>query len=112
MLVVSRECHILKEITNSAHLDILVGLFLVLFLLFLSRFELWRGRLWLGLAAVALGMAVLSKLYPVVLIPAVLLYLFRNGTPIARIVGFITVVGLTVLVGYLPLLSREMLPWM
>jgi hypothetical protein len=98
---------ILKEITNSVHLDVLVGLFLVLVVLSLSKYEERGTQFWLGFASAALGMAILSKLYPVVLVPAFLLFLFRIKIPFRQIVGCASIVLLTVVVGYLPLLSIE-----
>lgn len=98
---------VLKEITNSAHLDVLVALFLLLMLWGLFLYAKGNSSLWMFFTAVALGLAVLSKLYPVLLIPACLVYLYRIGAGTGRIVQFCLIVAGTVLLGYLPFLSVD-----
>lgn len=58
---------IIKEFANSGHLDVVCVFFVVLF----CAFVLKDNRV---LAAAALGLAILSKLYPLVLLPALLRY--------------------------------------
>lgn len=80
---------VLKEVSNSAHLDVLVAFFLTALLLCLARIEESEPGSsqkenarsqdppvgWTIGAGCSLGLAVLSKLYPVVLAPACFLYL-------------------------------------
>ena len=96
---------LLKEVANSAHLDVLVALWVALLLLSLRAFQKSRAVKWLSLAAVALAAAVLSKLYPLLLAPAVLVFLWRvsrNWRPIVFVGG---VSGVLVLLGFAPFAS-------
>ncbi len=98
---------ILKEIANSVHLDVLVALFLVLVLLGLLKYRERPTVLRLMSSATAFGMAILSKLYPLLLMPAILHYLLRAGTGSRRMVQFFAVAMATVFLGYLTFLSVE-----
>ncbi|HUG44083.1 MAG TPA: hypothetical protein VMN76_07580 [Acidobacteriota bacterium] len=69
----------LKEIANSAHFDVLVAFFLVAAVLFVAELEKGRRLLRLILAAGCLAAAVLSKLYPVLLMPLFLAHLRKQG---------------------------------
>lgn len=98
---------VLKETANSAHLDVLVAFFLVVVLLGLLKYERTRGSLWFALSAAALGLAILSKLYPVLVMPACLIFLLRFGAGLKSVVKFsVLTVGIVVL-GYVPFLSIE-----
>lgn len=98
---------ILKEIANSAHLDVLVALFLVLLLLGLLKYEETRSLAWLAFSAAALGIAVLSKLYPMLLFPSCILLLIRLGAGSRKLVQFSFVAAGTAALGYLPFLSVD-----
>ena len=95
----------LKEVINSAHLDVLVTFFLLLLLLFVHRYLTRSSGIWLALAAVALGMASLSKLYPLLLLPAVALFLWRRSGRVTPVLGFVSGTLLVTLGGFLPFLS-------
>ena len=96
---------VLKEVTNSAHLDVLVTLFVLLLMFFLHRYLTRASGLWLALAAVALGMAFLSKIYPLLLLPAVALFVWRLSGRVLPVVGFVAGTCLVGMVGFLPFLS-------
>ena len=96
---------VLKEVINSAHLDVLVTFFLLLLLLFVHRYLTRSSGIWLALAAVALGMASLSKLYPLLLLPAVALFLWRRSGRVTPVLGFVSGTLLVTLGGFLPFLS-------
>jgi len=98
---------ILKEVTNAAHLDVLVALFLVLTLVF-SNESKRRTRAHL-LAGWALGMAVLSKLYPVIFIPAVAIYAYRQAGRFREPLWMLLACGLTVVLGLAPFLGPDLL---
>lgn len=70
---------VLKEVANSAHLDVLVALFLLLALLVLQSNEPHPTAGRAVLAGGALGLATLSKLYPLVFAPAFCLFLHRRS---------------------------------
>lgn len=63
---------VLKEVANSVHVDILPAFFVVLLLSSLERMWVRGGWRWLLAAAGAMAGGVLSKLYPILLLPAVL----------------------------------------
>lgn len=109
----------LKEFANSGHLDSIAVFFSTLAMFWLvaalHRPGPREGRLSLGLptaAMLALGMAVLAKSYPVILLPVVTAFLaarlgYRSLIPLA---AFLAVAG----GGYLPFCSsseREAKPW-
>ena len=96
---------VLKEVINSIHLDVLVSFFVLLLLLFLHRYLARDGVLWLSLSAAAAGMACLSKLYPVLLLPAVALMLWRRSKRVLPATGFLAGACALGVVGYLPFLS-------
>lgn len=122
---------LLKEVANSSHLDILVAFCLLGMFLCLARFErtqepggskqgqprgqggrghsLERGQRrrvreygYLLLIGCALGGAILSKLYPVLLLPAVFFFMWRRWGRLkdAAIVSALAIV--TALAGYAP----------
>ncbi len=86
-----------KELLNSVHHDVIAVLPLLLF------FMLWLGKRprRLHAAAVALGFAILAKLFAIVLLPV-----FWRSTRRASVVA---VCAGTVLLGYLPFLSPHVL---
>ena len=60
---------VLKEVTNSVHVDVLPAFFVVLLLLCLERMWVRGGWHWLLAAAGSMAGAVLAKLYPILLLP-------------------------------------------
>lgn len=85
---------VIKEFANSGHLDVAAIFFVALFCLLTLK-----G--WRGLSAVALGLAILTKLYPLVLLPVLIRY-FRPR-------HFLIIAAVLVL-GYAPFLdAREFL---
>ena len=61
---------VLKEVTNSVHVDVLPAFFVVLLMVSLERVRVRGGWSWLLAAAGAMAGSVLSKLYPILLLPA------------------------------------------
>jgi hypothetical protein len=98
---------ILKEIANSAHLDVLVALCLVFLIISLLHYGRSPSISALTLAATSLGMAILAKLYPVILMPACILFLFRLKAGWKTAAWFAGFSAGVVLLGYLPFLSVE-----
>ncbi len=96
---------VLKEVINSAHPDVLVTLFVLLLLFSVHRYLTRSSGIWLALAAVALGMAFLSKLYPLLLLPAVALFVWRRSGRVLPVLGFTSGSCLVGMVGFLPFLS-------
>lgn len=102
----------LKEVANSGHLDSIAVFFttLALYLLAVPRpARIATGRA--ALAAAVLGVAVLAKSYPVVLLPVVAAYLAaRIG--VRAVPAAVVLVGVVV-AGYLPFLAPpgENTPW-
>lgn len=107
---------VLKEVINSAHLDIMVAFFLIAAIAGFvqwdklsmasdqagaNRAELARNG-WIILAAAALGLAILSKVYPIVLLPACLIFLGRRSLGPGAPLIFAAVTGLVVFLGILP----------
>ena len=70
---------VLKEIINSVHLDGLVALWLLVAVLGFVRFQGSGRPGWACFSGVALGLATLSKLYPVILLPAGYFFLRRSA---------------------------------
>ncbi|UCF36863.1 MAG: hypothetical protein JSU96_18965 [Acidobacteriota bacterium] len=96
---------ILKEIANSCHVDILVGLFIVGSLVCLERFKRTSRALLLVPAGGLLGLAALSKLYPLLLLPGTLLWLGRSRVRWPVLVGFCFLVVVVFVTGFLPFLG-------
>ncbi len=88
---------VIAELTGNLHFEALL-----IFFLLLAGWALARGA-WAG-AAVAWGLAVLSKLTPLLLLP---LLFFRLGW--RRAAGFYALTGLTVLAGFGPFLSPALI---
>ena len=95
---------VLKEITNSVHLDVLPAFFVVLLMLSLEHMRSHGGWRWLLAAAAALAGGVLSKLYPLLLLPAAFRFvsLVSGGK---KAVTFAAVSLAGVVLGYLPFSS-------
>lgn len=96
---------VLKEAINSAHLDVLVAFFVLLTAASLGRQD-EKGRPWWALfSGMAVGLAILSKLYPVLLIPACSFFLYRRTGNWASVTGFLFAVVATTVGGFLPFLD-------
>ena len=92
---------VLKEVANSAHLDVLVLFWLTALLLAMIRLQRGgRTVAWAVAAGFCLGMAVLSKLYPLILLPVVLAPMLKRRRVSALVLT--TTLALTVVGGYLP----------
>ncbi len=93
---------VLKEVTNSAHVDVLVCLML---LIALSGFRIIgverSGQWWILIASLGMAGAIATKLYPVILLPASFLFLLRTWGPI-RGLGFLALTIGLVGGGYWP----------
>lgn len=108
---------VLKEFANSAHLDtVAVSLVALTFYLLALLPGPARRIPTLGLAALAggaLGLATLAKLYPLVLLPLVTVWLWRQLGH--RVLLPLAVFTTTLLLGYLPFLDfssiRPRSPW-
>ncbi len=100
---------VIKEIANSAHVDVLPALFILLLVPLLAdlRPERKQRRPWLApaVAGLVLGLATLAKLYPLVIAPLCAVALARGRRPVANCVNFLLATGATIAVGYLPVLD-------
>ena len=91
---------VLKEVTNSVHVDILPAFFVVLLIVSLERVQFRGGWRWL-LAAGAMAGGVLSKLYPILLLPAAFRFVSRvSGGKKALTFATASLAG--IVLGYLP----------
>jgi hypothetical protein len=96
---------VLKEIVNSAHLDVSVGFTLALLLISLLYFEKQTRIAYLLIAAFLLSFAILLKIYPALLIPACCIFIFRTQGSL-RLAGiFLTIIGIVVCLFYLPFMD-------
>lgn len=99
---------VLKEVTNSAHLDVLLCLLLALLILVLTS---WRSRrLTPMLAGVLLGLLTLAKLYPLLLLPILGLWLYRRFHSVTAVLLCVGAAGAVVGAGYLPFLGGGVQP--
>ena len=97
---------ILKEIANSAHLDSLAGCCLVALVVCLVRWDQGkRPILWATLAGLALAGAVLTKLYPLMLAPVCLAFLWRRKEHRRTALVFLGVLAVATVLAYLPFLN-------
>lgn len=93
------------ELTGNLHFE---GV--MVFLLLLSIYLLHRGK-WI-LSAIAMAASVLLKLIPLIFLPFLIFYFIRSldsqkTLGWARLIGYYTIVGLIIAVGFLPFLSAE-----
>jgi len=79
---------LLKELINSSHYDVLVGLWILTGLLAMDRVGKGSASWPAAWAGMAIGMATLSKLYPVILVPACWGLLRRKGGSSAGVWAF------------------------
>lgn len=96
---------LLKEVANSAHVDALVAFMLVATVLALSSWEMRRGGLRLVLASLACACAIVTKLYPAVLLPLFCVFVLRRAGRMGPVLGFVGACVATVAVSYLPFLD-------
>ena len=96
---------VLKEITNSAHVDVLVLMFLLLVLVGLIRHLRVGGRRWAAFSGMMMGLAILSKIYPVVFVPAGFLFLYRRARTAFSAQVFLVAAAGTVILGVLPFIQ-------
>lgn len=97
---------LLKETLNSVHMDILILFFLALTLWALLGQR--RSFSWEILAGAFFGLAILAKLYPLLLAPAFLLFLARKGKSSFPSLRFAASAGLVALCGLIPFLDVGM----
>lgn len=95
---------VLKEIINSVHLDIAVLFFLLLSLLLLRQNENRRSILGDVLLAGTLSGAILSKLYPLLLMPTFFFYFWRKNRA-GRGIAIMLLTGCLGFLAYLPFRS-------
>ena len=93
---------VLKEVVNSVHLDVLVAFFVLLQIRALVEQDRKGRDVWVVLSGVALGLAILSKLYPLLLIPACVFFLCRRPRGYVLSGIFVFAVGVTVVLGFSP----------
>ncbi len=94
---------VLKEVTNSVHVDILPAFFIVLLMVSLERIHVHGGWRWLLAAAAAMAAGVLSKLYPILLLPVAFRFVSRvSGGKKALAFAAGSLAGIAL--GYLPFL--------
>ena len=92
---------VLKEITNSVHVDVLPVFFVVLLIVSLERMWTHGGWRWLLPAAASMAGGVLSKLYPILLLPAAFRYVsLVSGGKKAVTFAAMSLAG--IVLGYLP----------
>ncbi|MFQ5930506.1 MAG: hypothetical protein ACE5MK_12490 [Acidobacteriota bacterium] len=96
---------VLKEVINSVHLDVCVALFVLLALIGLLRYERSGGFQWPVFSGIAVGVAILFKFYPLLLVAACFFFLQRRSGRILSAGTFLAVVAGTIAVGFLPFLS-------
>lgn len=95
---------IIKEVANSAHLDSLVGLFVMAILIAMRNWGERGGMAWLGVASLAFAGAVLTKLYPLVLFPVLAVYVLARGG-MRSLFCFVGLSTATCALAYLPFLG-------
>lgn len=93
---------ILKEVINSIHLDVLVALFLILLLVGCSRFKASGSRWWVAASGLAWGMAVMTKIYPLLLGPACFIWLYRLSRGFRVPLLFSSMAGLMIITTLVP----------
>ena len=96
---------VLKEVTNSTHLDVLAALFIILLVIGISRFDSSGSKLWVGLAALCWGLAVLAKIYPLILGPACLGWLYMRKKKLELPILFGGIGTLVIILGWVPFLG-------
>ncbi len=105
---------VIKEISNSAHLDSLVALWLIVLIAVLagsktspdSQSVSSIGRA--ALAGLAVGGAILSKLYPMLLLPCCAAYIARGRRAIVKLAVMAVTAGGLVYVCYWPFMDVGM----
>ncbi len=93
---------VLKEVTNSTHLDVLVALFIILLVLGINRFDSTGSKVWIGFAALCWGLAVLTKVYPLILGPACLSWLYKRERKLEQPILFSGVGTSVIILGLVP----------
>ncbi len=96
---------LLKEIANSAHLDSLVGFFLLLWIITSINWLQNKDHLWLMFAGITFAASILSKLYPLILVPVSISFVILNQKNIKGILLFLCAVCITIVIGYLPFID-------
>ena len=99
---------VLKEVANSAHLDVLLCLLLALLILVLTTSR--RRLLTPILAGILLGLLTLTKLYPLLLLPVLGLWLYRRFRSVTSALACMGATGMVVGAGYLPFLGDGVRP--
>ncbi len=99
---------VLKEVANSAHLDVLLCLLLALLILVLTTSS--RRLLTPILAGIFLGLLTLTKLHPLLLLPILGLWLYRRFQSATATLACVGATGMVVGAGYLPFLGDGVRP--
>ncbi len=96
---------VLKEVSNSCHLDALTALCILTTLWLARRYQAEPSQHRAALAGAALGLAILSKLYPVLLIPVLIALLWRQRVNGREWLAGVVSCAVIVIVGYVPFLG-------
>ncbi len=99
---------VLKEVANSAHLDVLLCLLLALLILVLTSSR--RRLLTPMLTGTLLALLTLTKLYPLLLLPILAVWLYRRFHSVTSALVCVAATGLVVGAGYLPFLGDGVRP--
>jgi len=96
---------ILKEIANSAHSDSLAALCLALMLWLYAAMPPNPKLRWPVLSGLALAGAILARLYPVLLIPLCVAFLWKHTRSMRAPLTFGATMALAIVVAYLPFIG-------
>ena len=96
---------ILKEVSNSTHVDVLAAVFILMALWMSYRYQGDPTTRAAALSGAMLGIAVLAKLYPLILLPALCVVLYRKQGGWRHCAAGILGCGAVVAAGYAPFLN-------
>ena len=99
---------VLKEVTNSTHVDVMLCLLVVVLVLVIVRSSHPVSTPAAGGAV--LGLLVLTKLYPVIFLPALSFWIYRRFQSIVSVVACLGATLAVVIAGYLPFLGEGLRP--
>lgn len=95
---------VLKEVTNSTHVDVMLCLLVVILVLVIARSSHPISTPAVGGAV--LGLLVLTKLYPVIFLPALSFWIYRRFRSILAVGACLGSALAVVIAGYLPFLGE------
>ncbi len=99
---------VLKEVVNSAHIDVMLCLLVIVLVVVVTRSS--HALATPAAGGAVLGLLVLTKIYPFILLPVLCFWIYRRFQRMVSVLACLGAASAVVIVGYLPFLGSGLGP--